>query len=70
MKKPSAIQKSAQNKQILIKISTKTSNLQVFKKTRKSTKKQAQTRGKPQGWQHWSVCRGKLRNFRADCSTV
>jgi len=45
-KKQSAKQKSAKNKQISIKTSPKTSNPQAFKKSRNSTKKQAQIRGK------------------------
>jgi len=41
------LQKTSQkNKQISIKTSPKTSNPQVFKKPRNSTKKQAQIRGK------------------------
>jgi len=55
-KKHSAKQKSAKNKQILIKTIPKTSNPQVFKKARKATKKQAQFAGKPQGWQHCHQC--------------
>jgi len=46
---------SPKNKQISIKTSPKTSNAQVFKKKRKSTKKQVKFAGKPQGWQYWST---------------
>jgi len=45
---------SPKNKQISIKTSPKTSNPQVFKKTRNSTKNKAKLAGKLQGWQHCS----------------
>jgi len=45
-KKQSEKQKSSKNKQISVKTSPKASHPQVFKKTRNSTKKQAQIRGK------------------------
>jgi len=45
-KKQSEKQKYAKNKQISVKTSLKTTNPQVFKKTRNSTKKQAQIHGK------------------------
>jgi len=43
---------SPKNKQISVKTSPKTSNPQVFKKTRNSTKNKPELVGKPQGWQH------------------
>jgi len=44
---------SPKNKQISIKASPKTSNPQVFKKNRNSTKNNPKFARKPQGWQHW-----------------
>ena len=53
IKKQSAVQKSSKNKQILIKTSSKTSNMQVLKKTANPQKNKPKFAGKPQGWQHW-----------------
>jgi len=43
---------SPKNKQILIKISSKTSNPQFFKENANPRKNKPKFAGKPQGWQH------------------